>query len=148
MIASQLTNRKEGLVFTRNAIVGKARRMKLGFHPTYVPGKPNTATASVVVDPDLPTPARTRAPPIEPKLRPLIEVDETALIGKEPVDGYCKWPFGEPGTPDFSYCGIKCRNKRTSFCDEKHAEHKQPAPPKTVDVTKPHYYKRFPQRWS
>jgi GcrA cell cycle regulator len=106
---------------TQSAIAGKARRLGLSAR---------TPARTIDVNNIVP---RTKSPVTKsnviPLHRPAVGDDEAMIGTNEPVDGFCKWPFGDPGDPDFHYCGKKCDKERHSFCSE-HGIHKKPAPNK------------------
>lgn len=145
-IAAALSNRKEGVIFTRDAIIGKAHRLHFGLHPLSKKLHQSPAKEHVFKPTIAPEAAQTakkqQRAVAAPAEMPLQLVEAMPRIGEEPVDGYCKWPFGEPGEPGFCYCGKPCANKRKSFCDE-HSVHKKPAPMKPVS---PQYFARASQR--
>jgi GcrA cell cycle regulator len=92
---------------TRNAVIGKVSRLKLGPHATQ-----GAWTRVRIARPE---PVRFRAGgPWEP------------LPGQTPVPlldvtaGMCRWPLGVPGTASFGFCG--CEAKQGSpYCPAHHA---------------------------
>jgi len=126
---------------SKNAVVGKARRLDLPGRPSPIakknmplkrPAKHTTVTrlADIVpVDVTTPTPTRTPVPvrttapgtsPIPPKpaagcIQP--QPDETSRsVGRRP-GGTCCWPIGEPGTTTFRFCGVSVA-PRTAYCPD------------------------------
>ena len=110
---------------TRNAVIGKAHRLKLSSRPSPIRREDEgglAATGGSV----LPTMKSTRK---RVMLRPLPPVPMTSTIGKNPnaaresfrsletakrVEGiavtkagdrHCHWPVGDPRSPDFRFCG-------------------------------------------
>lgn len=76
---------------TRNAVIGKAHRLKLPSRPSPVKG---AATPKV-------------EKPEEPKKETPVEAKRTSLL--ELTEQTCKWPIGHPGDPDFYFCGKPSR---------------------------------------
>ena len=103
--ASQIAKQLGGV--TRNAVIGKVHRLGLsGRAAASAPARaPRTAT---------PRPTRprrvalaapaVRMPPV-PAFAPAPEgpglIGDMALLGAH----VCKWPIGDPKSPDFSFCG-------------------------------------------
>lgn len=48
------------------------------------------------------------------------DADVLAEPHARPAKATCRWPIGEPGSPDFRLCNQPTRNSRTTYC-EKHA---------------------------
>lgn len=108
---------------TKNAVVGKAHRLNLPARPSpirRVPGEkmPRRAVVKRVVGPTLPVldsvarqpvPTPPRQPvvlrPVPPQPRPTGRVSA------------CCWPLGEPGTPEFRFCGDPTVPAKP-YCDE------------------------------
>jgi len=107
--ASQIAKQLGGV--TRNAVIGKVHRLGLsGRAPASAPSRaPRTATPR----PNRPRRAAVAAPPLRKSpARPLVRADAPApegpgLIGDMALLGahVCKWPIGDPKSPDFSFCG-------------------------------------------
>lgn len=95
LTASQIAA-KLGEGITRNAVIGKAHRLKLPSRPSPVKGEPEAAKPT-------PAPAAARkkeeAAPAPVKGLDLLELTEQT----------CKWPIGHPGDPDFYFCGKPAR---------------------------------------
>jgi GcrA cell cycle regulator len=117
--ASQIAAELGGI--SRNSIIGKVHRLGLA-------GRAKSRTASMprrrkprsqgammrVVRPTIRgNTALTPMHAIEPARRPEPEVIENIIpIGQrcstlELSEGKCRWPIGDPGTPDFFFCGGK-----------------------------------------
>lgn len=107
--ASQIAKQLGGV--TRNAVIGKVHRLGLsGRAPASAPSRaPRTATPR----PKRPRRIATGAPPLR-KLQarspcqayaPAPEgpglIEDMTLLGAHA----CKWPIGDPKSPDFSFCG-------------------------------------------
>ena len=81
MTASQIAD-AIGDGITRNAVIGKAHRLKLPSRPS--PVKPE---------------AKPKEEPVSTKKTTLLELTEQT----------CKWPIGHPGDADFYFCGKPSR---------------------------------------
>lgn len=77
-----------GNKFTRNSVIGKVHRLKLSGRPSPIRQRP--------LDPS-PTPPMGTA----------------TLLGLG--DRSCKWPIGDPLSPDFHFCG-KCAAPGIPYC--------------------------------
>lgn len=95
---------------TRNAVIGKAHRLKLSnrMSPIQPTKKPKT-------------PANTSTPPAPPlkKLRPkaadVPKGQGLSLMDLKP--NMCRWPSGDPRDDDFGFCGGRCATG-LPYCDE------------------------------
>jgi GcrA cell cycle regulator len=122
--ASEIAKRLGGL--TRNAVIGKAHRLKLSSRPS--PIKPEGANAALA---ELPTGGGLQAMKSARKrvmLRPLPVVPVPTMVTKtqskdafQSLDNlsrrtegiavtkagerHCRWPVGDPRSPDFRFCG-------------------------------------------
>lgn len=77
---------------SKNAVVGKAHRLKLPPRPSPIRGE---------------RPARPAPRPL-PKPRPMLEVVPKAAprpVRRRSAAGGCLWPIGDPGDTDFHFCG-------------------------------------------
>lgn len=121
--ASEIAKRLGGM--TRNAVIGKAHRLKLSSRPSPI-RREEDGGLSVPAGSVLPTmkSARKRV-----MLRPLPPVPMPSTIGKganatreafrslespkrvegiavtKAGDRHCRWPVGDPRSPDFRFCG-------------------------------------------
>jgi len=106
---------------TRSAICGQISRLRIdGLLP---PAKPSPkagrrvgkAIESAVKSARLKTvPQRTYIAPLEPQA--VNVVDETKRIPFEALTAHsCRWPIGDPSSPNFGYCGEKKLAGR-SYC--------------------------------
>ncbi len=119
--ASQIAAELGGV--TRNAVIGKVHRLGLSGRAK----APSSATPRQR-KPRLPsTPARPSAPAtrgntalkrdIAPAIQPIAEVAFEPLENVVPIgerctlmelkESTCRWPIGDPGKPDFVFCGGK-----------------------------------------
>jgi GcrA cell cycle regulator len=122
--ASQIAAQMGGV--TRNAVIGKVHRLGLS-------GRAKTSTAPAQPRPRKPAarppshpmshrPATHGGAALAPHLRvapqpqpePLVEIDEDVAIPfservtiMELRDSMCRWPMGDPTTPEFRFCGGK-----------------------------------------
>ncbi len=97
LTASQIAAEIGGGI-TRNAVIGKAHRLKLQARPSPVKGTPQK---------------KEKAP--EPKKQEIEEVTRTSLL--ELTEQTCKWPIGHPGDADFYFCGKPSR-PGVPYCSE------------------------------
>lgn len=99
------------LSLTRSAVAGKVFRMKL---PTraLVKGRPALDQPRVVVRRRLlrPTPAPVVVPRVPGRECDIWQLDRTR----------CRFPVGEPRTPEFHFCG-QTPQARSPYCAEHHA---------------------------
>lgn len=119
--ANQIAKRLGGI--SRNAVIGKINRAGLqrsagALRATCAPSSTRAAAARRAAAPrkatfasEPPTPSIIRAPtPIredEPSRTRVALVDLNASM--------CRWPIGDPATPDFHFCGGK-RLEPGSYC--------------------------------
>lgn len=99
---------------SRNAVIGKVHRLKLAFKNGRgaSPGKPHRPRAAVPSRPplfDVRLPA-SDVSPITAAIEPIQIVAVEASAGGVDHDGlkphHCRWPSGDPRSPDFRYCGV------------------------------------------
>jgi GcrA cell cycle regulator len=118
--ASQIAGRLGGV--TRNAVIGKVHRLGLSGRATssrsssprprraaHVP-RQHRATSlmfgtrgNVALKPQFEADAEPELLPLEELVIPLAE-RASILTLKEPM---CRWPIGDPGDPEFHFCGRK-----------------------------------------
>ena len=98
LTASQIAE-KLGDGITRNAVIGKAHRLKL-------PSRPSPVKAE---------PAKKAAEAAPEKKEIAAEVRKTSLM--ELTETTCKWPIGHPGDADFYFCG-KASRPGVPYCPE------------------------------
>jgi GcrA cell cycle regulator len=147
--ASQIAKQLGGV--TRNAVIGKVHR--LGLAGRAAPSRPikrisvpitrvrpilaeQVATIVKPVRPAAPpvdvaalagsddTPAAPLVRPAKPKPRPNREGEIIGVMQLGPR--MCKWPIGDPGDPDFGFCGSHC-DTTAVYCEEHAAIAFQPA---------------------
>jgi GcrA cell cycle regulator len=90
LTASQIAE-KLGDGITRNAVIGKAHRLKLPSRPSPVKAEPVKKAS--------PTPTKKTEEVVETKKTSLLDLTELT----------CKWPIGHPGDADFYFCGKPSR---------------------------------------
>lgn len=110
-------NQRFGSKYTRNAVIGKCQRLGLvraGHNRGY-----DTFDQLRRSEKRKPRHQTARKPksqnPWSTVQRPKLVVDNTPISDLPPAiasisfaglqDGLCKWPVGDPGHPDFGYCG-------------------------------------------
>ncbi|MBV8447043.1 MAG: GcrA cell cycle regulator [Hyphomicrobiales bacterium] len=122
-IAAQL-----GAGITRNAVIGKVHR--LGLAGRAKPAAPSAAPRPRRVSPPSATQRTVAlrgntmmlrevvvAEEYEPAVLPkavVIPISERVTI-TELRENMCRWPLGDPLTPEFRYCGTKC-DPSASYC--------------------------------
>jgi len=111
---------------TRNAVIGKAHRLKLSprGEPARAPVKQKIQKVKPVrpaAELKLKGPCKTRSRPKAIPLRPV--VNETVPIGDActatmalKADS-CRWPLGDPYTDRFMYCDKK-KTEKYPYCEE------------------------------
>lgn len=118
--ASQIASELGGV--TRNAVIGKVHRLGLsGRGKAQVASatrvrKPRTPSAqtkpraprasaakAVKLDPELETKS-IPVPKVEPQEALVVPISKRATI-LTLTETTCKWPIGDPGDPDFHFCG-------------------------------------------
>lgn len=113
---------------TRNSVIGKARRLKLPMRAAPTKGvnarPPRYRTNRADRVPSVPArvPRASIAADIEPT--PYIDPDDgadcTGLIGLLQLNEHtCKYPYGDPLTKDFGFCGKPSRDG-SPYCDDHH----------------------------
>lgn len=91
-----------GAGLTRNAVIGKAHRLKLSSRLSPVPAPVRKASAAEPANQSHRTPVtRTRAMPAVPAAK--IVTKGIKLIDLK--ERMCRWPLGDPKEPDFNFCG-------------------------------------------
>lgn len=118
--ASQIATELGGV--TRNAVIGKVHRLGLSGRakpqpqasrprkpvrqPSMPMRGPATGTAGNTVFKVEPVPEVEIAPQVVAQPEPETSVFERASI-LQLTEQMCKWPIGDPGRPDFYFCGRK-----------------------------------------
>ena len=98
LTASQIAE-KLGDGVTRNAVIGKAHRLKL-------PSRPSPVKAE---------PIKKALPPPPEKKEEMAETRKTSLL--DLTEQTCKWPIGHPGDADFYFCG-KLSRPGVPYCPD------------------------------
>jgi GcrA cell cycle regulator len=107
--ASQIAKQLGGV--TRNAVIGKVHR--LGLSGRALASAPARAPRTATPRPKRSRRVATAAPPLRksPARSPVLAYapapEGPGLIGDMALLGahVCKWPIGDPKSPDFSFCG-------------------------------------------
>ena len=107
--ASQIAKQLGGV--TRNAVIGKVHR--LGLSGRGAPSAPGRASRIATPRPVRPRRAAVRAaprvmaPPRPPVAAPVPAPEGPGLVTDMARLGVhdCKWPIGDPKSPEFSFCG-------------------------------------------
>jgi len=84
---------------SRNAVIGKAHRLKLPSRPSPVKADPEKKEKAVE----------------KPAAAPEVESKKTTLL--DLTEQTCKWPIGHPGDADFYFCGKPSR-PGVPYCPE------------------------------
>ncbi len=114
--ASQIARKMGGI--TRNAVIGKVHRLGLSGRAT----PPRVSTVRIRtkerVQPSIPSMPGSRARLITSDMdtikeeitppRPILTPEERAST-LHLTEHTCKWPIGDPGTPDFHFCGARSK---------------------------------------
>jgi GcrA cell cycle regulator len=113
--ASQIAKQLGGV--TRNAVIGKVHRLGLSgraapsqpSRPLYRPQRP--ARPAVAATPRrVETPAAPRPQPAPQPLVANVEEPGTATVLTLGAH-MCKWPIGDPGSDEFSFCGRRSQSE-------------------------------------
>lgn len=117
---------------SKNAVVGKAHRLNLPARPSPIrrgTGEKRATTRSPirrVTGPTLPAlqsvPRPVQAPPApvtftSPPKAPVVLRTVAAQLRPSGRISSCCWPLGEPGTPEFHFCGDPTMPAKP-YCDE------------------------------
>lgn len=104
---------------TKNSVVGKAHRMSLPKRQSPIARKPSQSKPKAGAKT---APAAAAKPAAKPKAaapKIPIEPEEPSIIKLENLQsGMCSWPFNEPGTPEFHFCGEKPTVPDKPYCLE------------------------------
>ena len=115
--ASQIAKQLGGV--TRNAVIGKIHRLGLGGRGA--PSAPGRAARDSAPRPARPRRPSARAAPRAPQpVRIAVAAPSSAPEGPGLITDMarlsvhaCKWPIGDPKSPDFSFCG---RHAQGRYC--------------------------------
>jgi GcrA cell cycle regulator len=97
---------------TKNAVVGKAHRLDLPARPSLIirDGRPRRPVAG----------AKRTLPSLGAAARPVMAAPAPrAPVAAAPLTrlgGPCRFPIGEPGTAEFSFCGKPATGPRKPYC--------------------------------
>ena len=118
------------LGITRNAVAGKLSRLR---------GRLKVDTETREVRKPKRTARKRRSPPV--KSAPELEIDDAPTLEPEPLPAHmdeplpssrlirngkqlahhCRWPLGDPRTPEFRWCGADREHDRTMYCATHHS---------------------------
>jgi GcrA cell cycle regulator len=125
--ASEIAKRLGGM--TRNAVIGKAHRLKLSGRPSPIRDQQDGAFAGERARtmpgiksmprkrsmlrplPSVPMPATVKVPSVPPRDRDVFKSLESINKKIEGIsvtkagERHCRWPVGDPRSPDFRFCG-------------------------------------------
>jgi GcrA cell cycle regulator len=115
---------------TRNAIIGKVHRLGLPLRaqaaqPVKRPKKlafpkpprvPKAAVASNVKSVGIPVEGTQLAVIKSDAFKPPVGTDRIMI--SDLTSSTCKWPLGDPGADDFTYCGSPTCSRRDVYCDD------------------------------
>ncbi|MCB1557068.1 MAG: gcrA cell cycle regulator family protein [Alphaproteobacteria bacterium] len=96
---------------TRNAVIGKAHRLKLSNRVS--PIQQNSKKAAV----KLPVEKAKVAGMIRPAVKTPLSSGTEGVTMAELTPRMCRWPMGDPKNPDFRFCGCTAA-PGLSYCDE------------------------------
>lgn len=115
--ASEIAKRLGGL--TRNAVIGKAHRLKLSGRPSPIKRDDKAVNAKSPAARTMPKKVMLRALPMPPA--PPNKANQPSAINRVSIDQekrpatsvtplksgerQCRWPIGDPRSPDFRFCG-------------------------------------------
>lgn len=94
---------------TRNAVIGKAHRLKLSNRVSPIQQNKKPAPAKVAAPPKIPanTVVAEKKPAVQPVKKPTsFKGKKVALVDLKP--NQCRWADGDPRDDDFGFCGEKC----------------------------------------
>lgn len=114
--ASEIAKKLGGL--TRNAVIGKAHRLKLSGRPSPIRREDGEAVAKAPVvrakpvgkkvmlraAPTMPLPNLTQRSPV-PVVKRVAETSKSAVPPLKTTEHQCRWPMGDPRSADFKFCG-------------------------------------------
>jgi GcrA cell cycle regulator len=115
-ISTELS-RESGLDISRSAVIGKLHRLGLlerrrAPKPQHIPRAPRPHRPPPVVFGNFAAaiPVRKTEPPPEPVVNPDLEADPSppdkpGVTLVELLPHHCRWPIGDPHSPDFRFCG-------------------------------------------
>lgn len=138
-------NRQFGCNFTRNALIGKLSRLVAAglILPKPPPKPPNTARSKrqrshIIVSPKGRPDSRLAAPPTPPPTdKPPATLETLAF----PIQGRCKWAYGDGGKIGWQFCGLPTRSYAQPYCEAHTLRAWKPAPPLPLapnPAVKPH----------
>ena len=127
--ASEIAKHLGGL--TRNAVIGKAHRLKLSSRLSPITKRENEPGAGMMTSdkapipvvkssqkrvmlrplPVVPTPSLAKVPTKETTFRSFDTIKRSEGIAVTKAgDRHCRWPVGDPRSPDFRFCGCNAHD--------------------------------------
>lgn len=82
--------------FTRNAVIGKAHRLKLSSRISPVSSTPKVKAANT---------QRVHVPKVKAAPPPPVKIDVKRIKFVDLKERMCRWPLGDPQDADFAFCG-------------------------------------------
>jgi len=90
---------------SKNAVVGKAHRLRLQSRPSPIRRDQRVPARRRVPMPMKPAPIRATAA-VEPQIGIRKELPPRLAARRDGKGPGCLWPLGDPGEPDFHFCGM------------------------------------------
>ena len=96
---------------SKNAVVGKAHRLKLPARPSPIRRQSKSPTPvrkpapALTKPPAAPVSAPAPAAREEVRRPPMIRPRQPVTPRQQPSPRQCQWPIGDPTKPDFHFCG-------------------------------------------
>ncbi len=94
----------------RSAVIGKIHRLGAEGRPKRTKPKPKLQTRHIARALLNRAAKAKQAPEVEAQPEPELFIpcgQRCTLLDLEPYDEKCRWPIGDPGSPDFFFCGGK-----------------------------------------
>lgn len=120
--ASQIAARIGGI--TRNAVIGKAHRLNLASRPSPIQSgggrsRPRARPKPVTTTAEGRDPAPLKGVSVDAEVERAIEIVSKArpTVAGAVGNSSCEWPIGNPGEPQFHFCGEPALEGRP-YCGE------------------------------
>lgn len=127
-IAKQLNAAFPGATYTRNAVLSKISRLRLGMSASAA-SETNALSNSLRGKPPLGVANNCQVFERAPDAQPFRSAfkDPPGLCTPETLGPHmCKWPIGDPRDHDFTFCG---RKTDRTYCEAHHARAYEPSTP-------------------
>jgi len=104
---------------TRNAVIGKAHRLKLSNRMSPIQQNNKKAAAKPVAEPKKAVAKKPAAATTAPKAKtaPKVEFTGKGVAMADLTERMCRWPIGDPQEDDFTFCGCK-KMSGLPYCSE------------------------------